>query len=73
VDELTNHIAARLANHPSCTVFENHLDGTIPNPGKDDAKRQAEIHAFAEANGWVATINDPGIRVTFRRPRKSTR
>jgi hypothetical protein len=31
---------------------------------RSGAKRK--IHAFAAARGWIATILDPGIRVTFR-------
>jgi len=31
-----------------------------------NSKREKEIHAFAAANGWLATILDPGIRVTFK-------
>ncbi|HVD95872.1 MAG TPA: hypothetical protein VNE84_07020 [Candidatus Limnocylindria bacterium] len=30
-------------------------------------KREKEIHTFAGANGWIATILDPGIKVTFRK------
>ena len=63
---LIEHIKERLSTHPSCTVFESHLSRVWPNPGKDDAKRHAAIHAFAKKHGWSATIHDPGIRVTFR-------
>jgi hypothetical protein len=38
-----------------------------PRDERDQLKREKEIHAFAAANGWVATILDPGIRVTFRK------
>jgi hypothetical protein len=34
---------------------------------RDQLKRENEIHAFAAAHGWLATILDPGIRVTFRK------
>jgi hypothetical protein len=34
---------------------------------RDQLKREKEIHTFAAANGWLATILDPGIQVTFRK------
>jgi hypothetical protein len=38
-----------------------------PRDERDQLKREKEIHAFAGANGWLATIRDPGIQVMFRR------
>jgi hypothetical protein len=64
---LSPQIEERLKTHELCTLFENHLAKVWPNPGKDDARRHAAIHAFAEAHGWRVTISDPGIRVTFRK------
>jgi hypothetical protein len=39
---------------------------SIPRDDRDQLKREKQIYAFANANGWIATILDPGIRVTFR-------
>ena len=33
----------------------------------NEIKREKKIHAFAAAHGWLATILNPGIRVTFRK------
>ena len=41
------------------------MSGRETNEINSNAKK--EIHAFAAANGWLATILDPGIQVTFRK------
>jgi hypothetical protein len=48
-------------------VFEHDLAFIWPRDERDQLKREKEIHAFAAAHGWLATVQDPGIRVTFRK------
>jgi hypothetical protein len=67
VDILYRHIANRLQTHKCCVVFNNQLQRIWPVEEKHRAKRVAAIEAFARAHGLIATIHDPGIRVTFRR------
>jgi hypothetical protein len=67
LDALKQRIKERLRHNKSCTVFENDLAAIWPRDERDQLKREKEIHAFAAANGWLATILDPGIRVTFRK------
>jgi hypothetical protein len=64
---LTEHIANRLTTHPTCTVFENHLAPVFPVDPKVAQQRHAAIEAFARERGWIASVSDPGIRVTFRK------
>ena len=63
---LANRITQRLKTHKYCTVFDNELSRVWPCVDKERLQRHAQIHAFAKAHGWSATILDPGIRVTFR-------
>ena len=63
---LANRIMERLKTHKYCTVFDNELSRVWPCVDKERLQRHAQIHAFAKAHGWSATILDPGIRVTFR-------
>jgi hypothetical protein len=60
-------IEERLRHKKSCTIFEHDLSRIWPRDERDQLKREKEIHAFAAANGWLATILDPGIRVTFKK------
>jgi hypothetical protein len=64
---LLEHIEKRLSTHKACMVFESLLEAAFPFEKLLKEKRAEAIHAFAKANGLVATIHDPGIRVTFRR------
>jgi hypothetical protein len=66
LDALANHIRGRLKARKFCVAFEQQLDLVWPRESMDQGKRKELILAFAEANGWEATIHDPGIRVTFR-------
>jgi hypothetical protein len=50
-------------------IDEHHLASIWPRDERDQLKREKKIHTFAAANGWLATILDPGIRVTFRKVR----
>jgi len=43
------------------------LEEFWPRETKVKSPRAEQIHAFAKANGWSATILDPGIRVSFRK------
>jgi hypothetical protein len=63
---LANRIMERLKTHKYFTVFDNELSRVWPCVDKERLQRHAQIHAFAKAHGWSATILDPGIRVTFR-------
>ena len=67
---LLERIEKRLVTHPSVTVFDVEIERVWPLLAREqtarDARKQA-IHEFAAHNGLVATITDPGFRVTFRR------
>jgi hypothetical protein len=63
---LANRITDRLKTHRYCTVFESELSRVWPCVDTERLQRYVQIHAFAKAHGWSATILDPGIRVTFR-------
>ncbi len=51
----------------SYVAFEIELDPILPDEKNYREERVKSIQAFAEKNGWSATILDPGIRVTFRK------
>lgn len=67
MENLEKHIRERLATHPSCTIFESGLERVWPRLKEEQKERAAAIEAFARKHGWKVTINDPGIRVTFRK------
>jgi hypothetical protein len=69
VDALANHIRGRLKAKKFCVVFEQQLDRVWPRENLGERRKEL-IRAFADANGWEATIHDPGIRVTFREKQK---
>ena len=66
---LTNHIRERLGTHKSCSVFETDLERVFPFDETRRKKRIAEIEAYAKRNGWSVRVWDPGLRVTFSKPR----
>ena len=70
LDALSNHIRDRLKMRKFCVAFEQQLERVWPRESEGDGRREL-IRAFAEANGWEATIHDPGIRVTFREKGKA--
>jgi hypothetical protein len=66
-EALAKLVREHIKKRKFCTIFESHLELYWPAEKLKRAVREKEIHAFAKANGWTATINDdPGIRVTFR-------
>ena len=67
VQNLIEHIRERLTTAKACTVFESDLDRVWPREKLTRKTRGREIQLFAKKNGWIATILDPGIRVTFRK------
>jgi hypothetical protein len=67
LDELRKHIEERLRYKEFCTVLEHDLARIWPRDDRDQMKREKRIYGFATNNGWIATILDPGIRVTFRK------
>jgi hypothetical protein len=67
LDVLKKRIEERLHYTKFCTILERDLARVWPRDERDQLKREKEIHAFAAANGWLATILDPGIQVTFRK------
>jgi hypothetical protein len=67
LDALKKRIEERLRHKECCTILEHDLAHVWPRDERDQLKREKEIHAFAAAHGWIATILDPGIRVTFRK------
>jgi hypothetical protein len=44
---------ARLEERPFCVVFEDDLKRCWPSDQMPRAKRNSEIHRFAESQGWV--------------------
>jgi hypothetical protein len=72
LDALANHIRDRLKVRKFCVAFEQQLELVWPRESVGDEGRKELIRAFAEANGWEATIHDPGIRVTFREKQKTS-
>ena len=60
-------IEERLRYKKSCTILERDVAIVWPRDERDQLKREKQIHTFAAANGWLATILDPGIRLTFRK------
>jgi hypothetical protein len=71
LDALINRIRDRLKSKKFCVAFENDLEPVWPREELSREDRYQLILAFAKANDWEATINDPGIRVTFREKQKS--
>ena len=67
LDALRKLIEERLRYEESCTVLEHDLARVWPRDDRDQLNREKRIYAFATNNGWIATILDPGIRVTFRK------
>lgn len=67
MDVLARHVAEQLAQKDSCTVFRHDITRAWPALAEAIEKRHAEIHAFAKARGWTATITEPSIVVTFRK------
>jgi hypothetical protein len=67
LDALKKRIDERLRCKKSCMILERDLARVWPRDERDQLTRDKEIHAFAAANGWLATILDPGIQVTFRK------
>jgi hypothetical protein len=67
LDALRKHVEERLRRKDSCTVFEHDLARIWPRDEQGQNKREKEIHVFAGTHGWIATIQDPGIRVTFKK------
>jgi hypothetical protein len=64
---LKKRIEERLRHKETCTILERDLAIVWPRDERGQLKREKEIHTFAAAHGWIATILDPGIRVTFRK------
>jgi hypothetical protein len=69
LDALANHIRDRLKARKFCVAFEQQLGPVWPRENGGEGRKEL-IRAFADANGWEATIHDPGIRVTFREKSK---
>jgi len=67
MDALLKHITERLGGRAYCIVYENEILRVWPRDDKENATRHAAIHAFAAKHGLSASINDPGIRVKFRK------
>jgi hypothetical protein len=70
MDWLIAKISERLKTHKSVTIFESDIERVWPIVGvarEVREQRNAFIKAFAKANGWSASIRDPGLRVTFRK------
>jgi len=70
---LAENIAARLEERAFCVVFENDLERCWPCKKMERTKREREIQAFAESQGWTAAILESGFgtRAIFRSPEPS--
>jgi hypothetical protein len=66
MQELINHIHNRIAERKFATIFKNKIQQIYPPVMKADIEMKKAIDNFADQNGWTATINDTGVRVTFR-------
>jgi hypothetical protein len=67
VKELSTMIDETLKDRDFIVVFGNQLE-VIYTPDPDETKRRNDaIRAFADARHLTATINDSGVRVTFRK------
>jgi hypothetical protein len=66
---LAKYIASQLEERPFCVVFEDELKRCWPSDQMPEAKRDSEIHRFAESQGWSATILEGGFgaRAIFQR------
>jgi hypothetical protein len=67
MEALTKRIRDRLSTAKFCSVFEDELKKLWPVDNAPRKKRADLIHDYAKANGWSATVSDPGMRVTFRK------
>jgi hypothetical protein len=72
LDAFANHIRDRLKLRKFCVAFEQQLERVWPRETVSEGRKEL-IRAFAEANGWEATIHDPGIRVTFREKQETVK
>jgi hypothetical protein len=68
VETLIQRVRKHLEIAKSYTAFDLELEPILPNEKMHHEERAKSIQAFAEKNGWLATILDPGIRVIFRKP-----
>jgi hypothetical protein len=67
---LAKYVAAKLEKRAFCVVFEGDLERCWPRKQMARLKREGEIQAFAESQGWTADILEGsfGTRAIFRRP-----
>jgi hypothetical protein len=72
VDLLASQIRKALSLAASCTIFRPDIARVWPQIIDMAVQRDAAIQGFARQHGWVATIVDPGITVTFRRDSQQT-
>lgn len=70
MDELVGRIRKKIAERKFCTIFEQDVSKLWPCGTVERDRQKAQIEAFAKSHGWVATISNPGIRVTFRDPKR---
>ena len=68
VETLTQRVREHLEIAKSYTAFDIELEPILPDEKLYHAQRAHAIQVFAKKNGWSASILDPGIRVTFRKP-----
>jgi hypothetical protein len=66
MQDLINHIQARIAERKFATIFKNKIEKIYPPIMDADIEMKKAIDEFAAQNGWEATISDSGVRVTFR-------
>jgi hypothetical protein len=69
-DALPKFVRERIDKRKYCMIFESQLEPCWPAEKVKSAARTArekKIRAFAKANGWIAEILDPDLRVIFKK------
>jgi hypothetical protein len=69
-DALAKFVRERIDKRKYCMIFESQLEPCWPAEKVKSAARTArekKIRAFAKANGWIAEILDPDLRVIFKK------
>jgi hypothetical protein len=69
-DALAKFVRERIDKRKYCMIFESQLEPCWPAEKVKSAGRTArekKIRAFAKANGWIAEILDPDLRVIFKK------
>ena len=63
---LAEHIAQQLNERGFCVVFDRDLERCWSSGKMTRAEREREIQAFAESQGWTASILNAGFPMSAR-------